>query len=84
MGAHSYFNDMKYSDMVLVCNDREFKCHKFMLAKKSDVFDAMFSHNFAEATSGKVFIEVLDEEAVGEMLRHIYTGSAHGMERINR
>ena len=47
---------MKYSDILLVCDDREFKCHKFMLAKKSDVFDAMFSHNFAETHSGILII----------------------------
>ena len=79
-----FFDDMKYSDLTLVCGRREFSCHKFMLAKKSDVFDAMFSHNFAESTSGRVNIEDLDEEAVAEMLRFIYVGQVHGMDKINR
>jgi hypothetical protein len=44
---------MKYSDTTLIVGDRKFECHKFMLAKKSDVFDAMFSHNFAEKNTGQ-------------------------------
>jgi hypothetical protein len=39
-----------------------------VLAKHSDVFDAMFSHNFAEAKSGRVDIKDLDPDAVAEML----------------
>lgn len=81
---HSFFDEMKYSDMMLICEGREFNCHKFMLAKKSDVFDAMFSHNFSETSSGKVFIEDLQSEAVAEMLRYIYTGHVHGLEKVNR
>jgi hypothetical protein len=47
---------MKYSDTTLIVGDRKFECHKFMLAKKSDVFDAMFSHNFAEKNTGRTCI----------------------------
>jgi speckle-type POZ protein len=55
-----------------------------VLAKHSDVFDAMFSHNFAEAKSGRVDIKDLDPDAVAEMLRYIYTSQVQGMEILNR
>jgi hypothetical protein len=34
--------------------------------------------------SGRVIIEDLEEEAVAEMLRYIYTGHVHGMDKVNR
>ena len=55
-----------------------------MLAKKSDVFDAMFSHDFAETVSNKVVITDLESEAVLEMLRFIYTGKVQQMEKVNK
>ena len=57
--SQSFFENMKYTDMTLVCDEREFSCHKFMLAKKSDVFDAMFSHDFKESATGRVIIKDL-------------------------
>jgi len=57
--TQSFFGNMKYCDITLVCDEREFSCHKFMLAKKSDVFDAMFSHDFRETATGRVIIKDL-------------------------
>ena len=75
---------MKYTDLVLEVEDNTFHCHKFMLARKSDVFDAMFSHDFSEKHDNKVVIEDLEAEAVLEMLRFIYQGKVLQMERVNK
>ena len=80
----SFLDEMKYTDLTLEVNGNVFHCHKFMLAKKSDVFDAMFSHDFAETVSNKVIITDLDSEAVMEMLRFIYTGKVQNMEKVNK
>ena len=75
---------MKYTDLVLEVGNSTFHCHKFMLARKSDVFDAMFSHDFSEKHNNKVVIEDLEAEAVLEMLRFIYLGKVLQMERVNK
>ena len=75
----SFLEDMKYSDLSLEVEENTFPCHKYMLARKSDVFDAMFSHNFEEHFSNKVVITDLEGDAVLEMLRFIYTGKVSQM-----
>lgn len=82
--ASSFLDDLKYTDIVLDVGVQSFHCHKFMLAKKSDVFDAMFSHDFEENHSNKVVITDLDSDAVMEMLRFIYTGKVISMEKMNK
>ena len=80
----SFIDDMKYTDIEIEVNGSTFPCHKFMLARKSDVFDAMFSHNFEETFSNKVNISDLEPEAVLEMLRFIYLGKVNQMEKVNK
>ena len=82
--SRDFLEEMKYTDLTLDVNGITFHCHKFMLAKKSDVFDAMFSHDFAETVSNKVVITDLESEAVLEMLRFIYTGKVQQMEKVNK
>lgn len=80
----SFLDEMKYTDLTLEVSGSVFHCHKFMLAKKSDVFDAMFSHDFAETVSNKVIITDLESDAILEMLRFIYTGKVQQMEKVNK
>ena len=40
--------DTGFSDVTLVCGERHFGCHKYVLSKRSDVFAAMFSHSDTE------------------------------------
>lgn len=79
-----FMDEIKYTDVILVCEEREFPCHKYMLARKSEVFDAMFSHDFKESLSNRVLITDLSSEAVLEMLRFLYTNRVVHLERINR
>ncbi len=82
--TNGFLDDMKYTDLSLEVESNTFHCHKFMLARKSAVFDAMFSHNFEEAYSNKVVISDLESDAVLEMLRFIYTGKVQHMEKVNK
>ena len=38
------FSSGEFSDVTLVCGEKQFPCHKFILSARSDVFKAMFSH----------------------------------------
>merc|ERR1719471_1727336 len=51
----SIFESSKFSDCVVACEGREFRCHKNILASRSTVFDAMFTHDMIRYIySGKV------------------------------
>jgi hypothetical protein len=66
------------SDIDVVAGDRVFHCHKLILASRSDVFAAMFSHgNVKECQEGKV---VLDEDSnVAELfLKFLYSDQIDG------
>ena len=52
----------------------EFKCHKVILAGRSTVFDAMFTHNLMEKNENKVEVEDVDADNIKEMLVFIYSG----------
>ncbi|CAB4066976.1 SPOP [Lepeophtheirus salmonis] len=58
--------------------------HKFMLAQYSDVFKAMFSHDFAESRSNRVTILDIKSEAIEEMIRFIYSGSTRDIRVVHR
>ena len=49
------------ADISLVCGEKQFPCHTSILAARSDVFAAMFSHsNTAETASKEVKIDDTD------------------------
>ena len=59
--------------------------HIFMILNfQSDVFDAMFSHNFQETKSNRVIITDLEPEAVVEMLRFMYNNRVQSLDRVSR
>ena len=49
------FNGGDFSDVTLICGEKRFSCHKFILSARSDVFKAMFSHeNTKEGQTNQV------------------------------
>ena len=60
--------------MTIVCedDDREFHCHKVILAGRSPVFETMFSVEMKEKTDNQVIIKDMDADTLHEMLRYIY------------
>ena len=49
------FNSGDFSDVTLMCGERNFPCHKIILSARSDVFKAMFSHeNTKEGQTNQV------------------------------
>ena len=47
------FRQTDFTDMTIVCDKREFHCHKFMLAARSEVFAAMLRHEFLEKQNSR-------------------------------
>ena len=71
-----YLND-KLSDVtILLDNGEKLPAHKYVLAKKSSVFDAMFKHEMLENKNKEVRITDIPAQAIESMLHYIYTGFA--------
>jgi len=76
----SIFEQNKFSDCVVACEGREFRCHKNILAGRSTVFDAMFTHDMEENRKSKVDIVDLDGDTVHDMIVYIYSGKVTEVE----
>ena len=68
------FLQEEFSDIKLLCGDKVFNCHQFMLAARSPVFRAMFMADMAEKKTKKVDIKDLHPEVLLVLLTFIYTG----------
>jgi len=67
------------SDVVVAAAGEEFKAHKCVLAARSPVFSAMFTHKMKEKKRNRVDITDLEAFIVKDMLAYIYTGYAPSM-----
>lgn len=74
------FHNGQFTDCTIVCEGREFKCHQNILAGRSSVFDAMFSHDMEERRRGNVDILDLDSDTVHDMIIYIYSGKVGKLE----
>jgi len=70
----SIFDTGRFSDCVIVCGAKEYKCHKNILSARSTVFEAMFTHDMAENRSSSVSIIDLEDDTVYDMISYIYSG----------
>jgi len=78
---HIFLNKKNGYDVIIKCGDQEFYCHKFMLAARSPVFEAMFFSNMAENKSGTVNVEDVDPDVMIEVLQYIYTGCSLNIDK---
>lgn len=70
-----------YCDVTLVCGSESISCHKFILAARSQVFDAMFRHkDFKESVEGSVKIEDATPEAIKSLVKYFYTNKVDDAE----
>lgn len=68
------FNGGDFSDVTLICGEKRFSCHKFILSARSDVFKAMFSHeNTKEGQTNQVEITDTDPDTLEQLLKYIYS-----------
>lgn len=71
-----FFTNRELSDVTLVLDGGEVKAHKAILAARSPVFKAMFSHDMVETKSNRVEILDVKVDAMEEVLKFLYTGEA--------
>jgi len=68
-------NSGQLADIKIVANGTEIKAHRNILAARSPVFAAMFSHDMAEQRKNEVVISDLGGPVVRAMLEYIYAGT---------
>ncbi|KAI9726483.1 MAG: hypothetical protein M1828_001305 [Chrysothrix sp. TS-e1954] len=68
----SFFNDPKYSDLEIRCEDKRYHVHKVILCSQSPVFDRMLSVEMKEKISGVLEIEEECPSIVEGFLKYLY------------
>ena len=79
LDVSSFIESGEFSDCIIKCGDKEYNCHKIVLAGSSTVFKAMFSNDFKEDKSSEVVIEDLEESTVDELIHYIYSGTVRNL-----
>ena len=77
----SIFEDGILTDFSILCKGKEFRCHASILAGRSKVFNAMFSHNTEEKRNKLITIEDFDSDVVHAMLKYIYSGQVKDLTK---
>jgi len=77
------FASNDFTDMTIVCDKREFHCHKFLLAARSEVFAAMLRHEFLEKQNSRVDVKEIDGETMELLLSYIYTGQVTDFKNVS-
>lgn len=67
----AFYND-ESGDVKIICDGKEFFCHKLLLTSQSPVFRAMFAHASKENEEGSIPIEDCTSEALQEFLFFLY------------
>ncbi|XP_065205314.1 speckle-type POZ protein B-like isoform X24 [Planococcus citri] len=70
------------TDVVLSVNGIDFPAHKTVLAARSPVFCAMFTHSTTESELNRVDIEDINEAVTEGMLKYIYTGKCDDLDKL--
>lgn len=68
----------KMTDALIVVGEQSFSVHKFMLAARSRVFQAMFESDMSESRTGIVEIDDVEPDIFRQFLRFVYTGQLDG------
>jgi len=72
-----------FTDMTIVCEKKEFRCHKFILAARSEVFAAMLRHEFLEKQNSRVDVKEIDAETMELLLHYVYTGQVQDFNKVS-
>jgi hypothetical protein len=75
------FDDKKQTDFNIVCDGETFKCHKAILAARSEVFYSMFQMSGStEKKTGEVKVEDIDAKTMKSLLMYMYKNHFPGVE----
>ncbi|KAF2431542.1 hypothetical protein EJ08DRAFT_669916 [Tothia fuscella] len=62
----------KYSDLTIVCGQKEYQVHRAIICSRSGFFDGACSNPFREAETGIIDLSEDDPEAVDLMINYFY------------
>ena len=60
----------EFTDLKIICNEKQFECHKSVLACQSDVFGTMFLNE--EMAIGQIEINDISAETMETFLYYLY------------
>ena len=70
----------EHSDVIVTCDNKEFKCHKNILTCRSPVFKTMLESNMKEKESGRIEIKDMKLGVFEDLLKYIYSGEAPNID----
>jgi speckle-type POZ protein len=76
------FETKDFIDISIICSDKEFMAHRFVLAERSSVFKAMLTADMTEKKLSRIVIEDIDDATMQELLRFIYTKEVQNLETL--
>ncbi|XP_058492872.1 kelch-like protein 40a [Solea solea] len=72
-GLCDLLENEKFVDCVLKIQDKEFPCHRLVLAASSPFFKAMFLSELEESKRREIVLKDVDPGVMGMILRYLYT-----------
>ncbi|XP_075684896.1 kelch-like protein 40 [Rhinoderma darwinii] len=80
-GLKDMLDNNKFIDCVLKIKDKEFPCHRLVLAACSPYFRAMFLSDLEESKNKEIDLEDVDPDVMGKILHYIYTSEIEITEK---
>lgn len=83
IGYELLFENSKFSDFMIVsCEGTKIPVHRGILSARSNVFEKMFCSDMRETNENSVIIDDIQEKALYEFLRYVYSGKVRNIDEI--
>ncbi|KIW19559.1 hypothetical protein PV08_00132 [Exophiala spinifera] len=73
----------KYTDLIIRCQEVEFKVHRLIVCTQSDMLDKACGGLFQEAESGSISFPEIEPENMARVILFMYTGNYHACRLPN-
>ncbi|XP_071759786.2 kelch-like protein 40a [Centroberyx gerrardi] len=80
-GLCDLLENEKFVDCVLKIQDKEFPCHRLVLAASSPFFKAMFLSDLEESKKREIVLKDVEPGVMGMILRYLYTSDINLTEQ---
>lgn len=80
-GLCDLLENEKFVDCILKIQDKEFPCHRLVLAASSPFFKAMFLSELEESKKREIVLKDVEPSIMGMILRYLYTSDINLTEQ---